>query len=124
MRQPRHRPQVIGQHASALPFGQEHVQDIAMGINKTGPLWQATALLTVVDEAGPVEGVTVDAGWSGLVSGVNTSFVTDSQGVAGPFFSHKTKACGQITFTVVDLSRDALTYAPLLNAEASDTVGN
>jgi len=100
------------------------VQDIAMGINKTGPLWQATALVTVVDEAGPVEGVTVDAAWSGLVSGGNTSFVTDPQGVAGPFFSQKTKARGEITFTAVDLSKDALTYAPVLNAETSDTVGN
>jgi beta-glucanase (GH16 family) len=98
------------------------VDDINMGINKTGPLWQATALVTVVDDAGPVEGVTVDAAWSGLVSGGNTSFVTDSWGIAGPFYSHKTREKGTITFTVLNLSKDGMTYTPSLNAETSDAI--
>jgi beta-glucanase (GH16 family) len=102
-----------------------HVADIAMQHNSTGPLWQAMAAVTVQDDQNhAVAGATVNGVWSGLVSGGNTSFVTDTAGIAGPFYSRKTRASGTITFTVADIALEGWTYDPGSNTETWGSVSN
>jgi beta-glucanase (GH16 family) len=99
-----------------------HVADLAMGINASGPSWQATATVRVVDGQGQlVSGATVTGQWSGLVSGGNTSFVTDASGMAGPFYSQKTRASGTIRFCVGGITKSGATYVPTANVESCDS---
>jgi len=105
--------------------GAMHVSDITMGVKQTGPQWQATALVTVVDDVGnPVEGATVYGSWSGLVSGGDGTKTTDASGVAGPFYSNRTKSSGTITFCVDNITKDGYTYADTANVETCDSISN
>jgi hypothetical protein len=82
-----------------------------MAVNVTGPQWQAMATVKVVDSGGfPVAGATVTGSWSGLVNDGNTVFATNTDGVAGPFYSTRTKKSGTITFTVTSVTKDGWTY--------------
>jgi hypothetical protein len=97
------------------------VGDLVMGTNATGPSWQATARVLVLDEGGlPVAGATVTGTWSGLVDGGNTSFVTDAAGWAGPFYSQKTRASGSIRFCVSGVTSAGRAYDPTVNLETCD----
>jgi len=102
-----------------------HVAAMAMTTNSTGPNWQAVAALNVADSDGnPVEGASLTGQWSGLVSGGNTTFVTDANGDVGPFYSHKTKASGSITFCVTGITKAGAFYDPLANVETCDSVSH
>ena len=88
-----------------------HVAAFAMTANATGPNWQAVAALNIADHQGqPVGGATVTGEWSDLVTGGNTSFVTDANGDVGPFYSHKTRASGTITFCVTSITKSGALY--------------
>lgn len=102
-----------------------HVADTECGVNVTGHSWQAVAAVGIADPDGnPVPDATVSIAWSGLVSGGNTSLVTDSSGTAGPFYSNKTKKSGTIAFCVTSVSKSGATYDASANLKTCNSVSH
>jgi len=85
--------------------------------------WQSVVTVSVVDGNGnPVGSATVTGEWSGLVSGGDNSRVTNSSGVAGPFYSNRTTQTGVITFCVTSISKNGMTYNPNANSQTCISV--
>ena len=99
------------------------VADIAMGL-QAGLLGAAsgTAAVKVLDANGaPVPSATVRGNWSGLVSAIGQSAITDSTGVAR-FTSTPSRQRGTFVFTVTGVSRSGSSYTPAANTETSDSI--
>ena len=100
-----------------------HVAGLDTGAQVVGESWQAEIFVTVVDENGqPIEGVTVEGGWLGLVRDGDTSLKTNSEGTAGPFLSKETDRSGEIDFCVRDLSKVRFDYAKDANVSTCMTI--
>jgi PKD repeat protein len=100
------------------------VADIAMGLKSTTLANQVTgtAAVRLVDGSGaPVVGATVRGNWSGLVSAIGQSAITDGTGVAR-FTSTPTRQRGTLVFTVTGVSHASYTYAPATNTETTDSI--
>ena len=98
-----------------------HVADIAMSASRKGRNYRATALVTVVDEAGAaVPEATVSGSWSGATAGDQTA-LTDGAGCAH-FQSANTKRGGTFTFTVTDVAKQGCIYDPSQNVETTDSI--
>jgi len=103
------------------PPGTIFVADIAMSAGPVPGGLAATATVLVTDTDGnPVAGAKVEGAWTGAYSG-SKSAVTGADGRA-VVSTKKTKTGGTFTFTVTNVSTDADTYDPTLNAETSDSV--
>ena len=97
-----------------------YVDDIAMGITRTGRNYTANSVITIRDTDGnPVSGATVYITWSGVVSG-SSSGVTGSDGTVR-FTSSRVKSAGPFTITVNNVTH-TLDYNPTLNNETSDSI--
>jgi hypothetical protein len=92
-----------------------------MEAKRQGANRYATATITIKDEdAGPVEGATVNVEWSGIVSGTGSG-VTNSNG-AVVLDSPKQKASGTITVIVTDVVKTGHNYDESANVETADSV--
>lgn len=100
---------------------QVYVADIAMNVTTSKQGYQATATVTVRDQAGSLKsGATVTGQWSGLTTGT-VSKSTSRKGTAA-LTSVKTKNRGTFTFTVTGITLSGHTYAPARNTETSDSI--
>jgi PKD repeat protein len=100
------------------------VADIAMGLKPTTVPNQVTgtAAVRLVDGTGaPVVSATVRGNWSGLVSAIGQSAITDGSGIAR-FTSTPTRQRGTLVFTVTGVSHTGYTYAPATNTETTDSI--
>jgi len=88
-----------------------HVSSLLMSWVSNGPSWEAVATVTVKDANGPVSGVTVEGGWSGLIDVGVTQKTTDGNGVA-VLNSGKVRKSGTIQFCVNDLIKAGSYYVP------------
>jgi beta-glucanase (GH16 family) len=106
-----------------LQEGDIHVADITMDLEDVSDTWQAMVYVTVVDQDGnPVEGITVKAGWLGVVVGSDESAITNENGIAGPLRAKKNKITSKLTFCVNDLFGDRYTYLKDSNEETCVSV--
>ncbi len=95
-----------------------HVSDITMDLQAAGEKWEGTAYVTVVDQDGnPVEGVTVTAGWLGVVTGATKNSVSSEDGIAGPFVGTKTSFSDEISFCISTLDKSPYSYEKSANAQ-------
>jgi mannan endo-1,4-beta-mannosidase len=99
-----------------------HISSMTATINGKAN-WQSAVTVSVVDGSGnPVGSATVTGEWSGLVSGGDNSKVTNSSGIAGPFYSNRTTQTGVITFCVTSISKNGMTYNPNANSQTCISV--
>jgi len=97
-----------------------HVQEIALGLNAQAT--QVIARVLMVDGAGqPVPGATVDAAWSGVITGGDTRRSTDSAGSA-IFYSSRTRTPGEVRFCVTGSSGGGKTYDEAANIEDCELI--
>ena len=73
---------------------------------------QAFATVTVKSDGGALVGnAEVIGEWTGLVTGGDTSRVTDESGTTEkPFYSQRTSASGEFKFCVTDIIADGLNF--------------
>jgi len=98
--------------ASTSVNGSMHVDSIDMSLKARGPLVNAIATVTIVDESGAsVEGATVSGTWSGATTDTDSG-ITDGMGQVS-LESDKVKnpdSGTTFTFTVDDVTKDGWTY--------------
>jgi len=98
-----------------------HVSSIDMALFTQWPLYQASALITIMDTAGtPIEGATVYGSWSGLYIG-DINGVTDVHGQV-TLKSDKIEGIGTFTFTVTNIIKADWRYDPIQNRETNDSI--
>ncbi|MDH4396626.1 MAG: PKD domain-containing protein [Limnobacter sp.] len=94
---------------------------VMQGINNSYGVKYANATVKVVDANGnPVPGVSINGGWSGVVSGAPTA-ITGANGTV-TFKSTSTKASGTFTFTVKSITGTNYTYDSSKNVMTSASV--
>jgi PKD repeat protein len=96
-----------------------HVQGIAMGSNKAGKNWKATAVVLVHDQAWtPQAGATVVGDWyfDDVLIQTSVSAVTDASGNASFTSPPEKTSGGTFTFAVIDVLLTGYTYNPAENA--------
>ncbi|MFC2161601.1 FG-GAP-like repeat-containing protein, partial [Acidobacteriota bacterium] len=101
-----------------------HVFAIDMSLKTAGPIVNASAVITIVDNFGnPVSGATVSGNWSGATS-ETASGVTDLNGqVEIKSARLKNPNPGTpFTFTVVNIEKNGWTYDSSANLETSDSI--
>jgi hypothetical protein len=102
-----------------------HVDSIDMELIHRGPLYRATATVTIVDATNnnPVEGATVSGHWEDATNDQDSG-VTDSDGQTPPLRSDYRWGSSGTTFTFVvdDVTKDGWTYDPDANKETGDSV--
>ena len=99
-----------------------YVADIAMSIQRVGASYQATAVITVLDQGNnPVDGATVYVDWSGCPNS-SVSGVTAVDGTV-TFTSPAVKKCtGPYTITVTNVTHSSISYDSSSNIETSDSI--
>ncbi|MCH8003942.1 MAG: S8 family serine peptidase [Nanoarchaeota archaeon] len=107
--------------ASATPA--LHVADITMSIKKKGSKFDATALVTVVDQDGIlISTATVTGDWSGAVTITGQTADTNGDGTAK--FRSGRNGAGTYTFTVTNINKDGYVYDAVANVETSDSISS
>jgi hypothetical protein len=83
---------------------------------------QVIARVTVVNgNHESIPGVEVKGTWSGVITGGDTSRITDQAGVA-TFYSARSRTAGGVTFCVAGMTISGMTYDAGANLETCDTV--
>jgi serine protease len=99
-----------------------YVADIAMSIARLGASYQATAVITVLDQGNnPVDGATVYVDWSGCPNS-SASAVTGADGTVTINSPAVKKCTGPYTVTVTNVSHGAYAYDSASNVETSDSI--
>ena len=97
-----------------------HVREITTSLDARGT--QVIARVMVVDGLGqPVIGAAVGAGWSGVITGGDTSRTTDSTGLA-TFYSSRSRSPGTVTFCVTGITKSGLSYDGGANLETCEAI--
>lgn len=97
-----------------------HVQDIAMSLNSRGT--QVIVRVQVQNGIGePVNDVTVDGSWSGIITNGDTSRTTDDTGTA-TFYSARSRDPGNVFFCVMNLAKNGMNYIPNADVEMCDEI--
>jgi endo-1,3-1,4-beta-glycanase ExoK len=97
-----------------------HVQDIAMSLNSRGT--QVIVRVQVQNGIGePVNDVTVDGSWSGIITNGDTSRTTDDTGTA-TFYSARSRDPGNVSFCVMNLAKNGMNYIPNADVETCDEI--
>ena len=97
-----------------------HVQDIAMSLNSRGT--QVIVRVQVQNGIGePVNDVTVDGSWSGIITNGDTSRTTDDTGTA-TFYSARSRDPGNVFFCVMNLAKNGMNYIPNADVETCDEI--
>ena len=69
----------------------------------------------------PVNGAAVGAGWSGVITGGDTSRTTDLTGLA-TFYSSRSRSPGTVTFCVTGITKSGLSYDGGANLETCEAI--
>lgn len=97
-----------------------HVQNITMRLNSRST--QVIAEVLIQNGIGePIEGVTVEGTWSGLITKGDMSRTTDTSGAA-IFYSARSRDSGDVTFCVTHLTKNGMDYDPDADNETCDVI--
>jgi len=100
--------------------GDLHVQDIAMNLNSRGT--QVIVRVQVQNGIGePVNGVTVEGAWSGIITNGDMSRTTDDTGTA-TFYSARSRDPGSVLFCVMNLGKSGMNYNMDADVETCDVI--
>ncbi len=99
-----------------------YVADISLSIVKLGTSYQATAVITVLDQSNnAVSGATVYVNWSGCPNS-STSGVTGANGTVTILSPAVKKCTGPYTVTVTNVTHSSIPYDSSSNLETSDSI--
>jgi endo-1,3-1,4-beta-glycanase ExoK len=97
-----------------------HIAEVSVGLNSRET--QAIARVIVMNGLGePVADATVDGAWSGIITRGDTRRTTDATGTA-TFYSARSRDSGDVTFCVMNISKDGMNHDDGADVEACDTV--
>lgn len=102
-----------------------HVESIGMSfVNAPGPWFYTRATVEIRDDVGAlVEGATVTGDFSGAITETGVSGVTGSDGKTAITSTEKSRS-GTVTFTVTDVTGNAVSYDPNANVQTSATISH
>ncbi len=97
-----------------------HTEAIDLSLNNRHT--QVIARVAIADGLGqPVADASIDAVWSGIITGGDGHRTTDSDGIA-TFYSARTNKAGTVSFCVTAVTGGGRTYVPADNVETCDAI--